>query len=88
MPTTKDTNHWCLTFLDTYLFKSLLFILGPRLRYIVPRLMWLACHEKSYLISDEIFVLRKKIRNRMGEYSKIRNFVTYQTTFLMTCQQH
>ena len=33
-------------------------------------------------------VLWKKIRNRLLEYSKIRNFVTYQITFLMTCQQH
>ena len=34
------------------------------------------------------FVLWKKIRNRLREYWKIRNFVTYQITFLMTCQQH
>ena len=34
------------------------------------------------------FVLQKKIRNRFCECSKIRNFVTYQITFLLTCQPH
>ena len=34
------------------------------------------------------FCTLKKIRNRLCEYSKIHNFVTYQITFLMTCQQH
>ena len=34
------------------------------------------------------FCTLKKNRNRLREYSKIRNFVTYQITFLMTCQQH
>ena len=28
----------------------------------------------------------KKDRDRLREYSKIRNFVTYQLTFLLTCQ--
>ena len=34
------------------------------------------------------FCTSKKIRNRLREYSKIRNFVTYQITFLLTCQPH
>ena len=31
---------------------------------------------------------KKHIWNRFREYSKIRNFVTYQITFLLTCQPH
>ena len=34
------------------------------------------------------YILWKKNRNRLHEYSKIRNFITYQITFPMTCQQH
>ena len=34
------------------------------------------------------FVLQKKFWNRLCEYSKILNFVTYQRTFLLTCQGH
>ena len=34
------------------------------------------------------FCTLKKIRNRLREYSKIRQFDTYQIAFLMTCQQH
>ena len=30
----------------------------------------------------------KKNRNRLREYLKIRNFVTFQIDFFMTCQQH
>ena len=33
------------------------------------------------------FCTLKKIRKRLREYLKICNFVTYQTIFLMTCQQ-
>ena len=38
--------------------------------------------------SVPVLYFQKKIRNRFREYSKICNFVTYQITFLMTCQQH
>ena len=34
------------------------------------------------------FCTLKRNRNRLREYSKIRNFITYKITFLMTCQQH
>ena len=34
------------------------------------------------------FVFWKKIENRLREYLKIHNFITYQITFLMTYQQH
>ena len=33
-------------------------------------------------------IWKKKTRNSLFEYSKVCNFVTYQITFLMTCQQH
>ena len=42
----------------------------------------------SALFGSLSFVLQKKIKNRLREYSKIRNFVTYQITFLLTCQPH
>ena len=31
---------------------------------------------------SQFCTLKKKIRNRLREYSKIRNFITYQITFL------
>ena len=42
----------------------------------------------SALFGSLSFVLQKKFRNRLREYSKIHNFVTYQITFLLTCQPH
>jgi hypothetical protein len=39
-------------------------------------------------LSVSVLYFKKKIRNRLREYSKIRNFVTYQITFLLTCQPH
>ena len=42
----------------------------------------------SALFGSLSFVLQKKNRNRFHEHLKIRDFVTYQVTFLMTCQQH
>ena len=38
--------------------------------------------------SLSLVLRKKKIRNRLREYSKIHNFVTYQVTSLMTCQPH
>ena len=42
-----------------------------------------------YAISglSQFYPLKKKLGIGI-EYSKIRNFVTYQIIFLMTCQQH
>ena len=40
------------------------------------------------VLAVSVLYFEKKIGNRLHEYSKIRNFVTYQITFLMTCQQH
>ena len=40
----------------------------------------------ALFLAFSVLYFEKKIG--IGEYSKIRNFVTYQTTFLMTCQQH
>ena len=39
-------------------------------------------------VSVLYFSLQKTFRNRLCEYSKIRNFVTYQITFLLTYQPH
>ena len=65
--------------------------------------MLLACHKKSYLICDEItnfgilftqpipnFFQSTKLRQpKQGrDILKIHNFVTYQITFHMICQQH
>ena len=42
------------------------------------------------VLAVSVLYFEKKIGNRLHEYSKIRDFVTYQITFLMTimtCQQ-
>ena len=42
----------------------------------------------SPVLAVSVLYFEKKDRNRFREYSKIRDFVTYQITFFMTCQQH
>ena len=52
--------------------------------------MLLACYVFFFqaAVSALFCIPKKKKKKRFREYSKIRNFVTYQITFLMTCQQH
>ena len=37
-------------------------------------------------LTVSVLYFKKKFRNMFREYLKIRNFVTYQITFLLTCQ--
>ena len=39
-------------------------------------------------LSVSVLFFKKKIRNRLREYLKNQNCVTYQITFLLTCQPH
>ena len=102
-PAMIPTNVWQFLFCQDFTTNIFLKLFHQCCWHVIRKVIWYVTKLRIFKILCNIYFFSssclctvlavsvlyfKKIRNRLHEYSKIRNFVTYQITFLMTCQQH